>query len=120
MPDLALPLWAGRSLSMQAFLVGRTTGFADSLNQLAERYSALGLLVVASRQHPVAHLLVVGCARRDRSQPIVRQPIGPAPLVCLAPSIPCGARQVDHIGDLARQAGGQPLHVHDIGTIAKQ
>ena len=71
MPDFALPLLDGRSLSLQSFLTGRKAAvvvfwsgicshcrrYDDYLNRLPERYPGLGLLAVASRQNESVQML---------------------------------------------------------------
>jgi peroxiredoxin len=70
-PDFALPLLDGESLSLHSSLVGRKAlvvvfwsgicshcrRYDDYLNQLSERYPGVGLLVVASRQDESVQML---------------------------------------------------------------
>ena len=71
MPDFALPLLDGSSLSLQAFLAERKAAvvvfwsgicshcrrYDDYFNRLPTRYPGLGLLAVASRQNESAEML---------------------------------------------------------------
>src|SRR4051794_8923293 len=85
MPDFALPLLDGRSLSLHAFLAGRKAAvvmfwsgicshcrrYDDYCNRLSERYPGVGLLAVASRQNERAQILRAAIAERGLRFPIV-------------------------------------------------
>jgi peroxiredoxin len=78
MPDFALLLLDGESLSLQSSLVGRKATvvvfwsgicshcrrYDDYFNQLPERYPGVGLLVVASRQDESVHMLRASVVER--------------------------------------------------------
>lgn len=85
MPDFALPLLDGRSLSLHAFLAGRKAvvvmfwsgicshcrRYDDYCNRLSECYPGLGLLAVASRQNESAQMLRATVAERGLRFPMV-------------------------------------------------
>src|SRR5215470_13842910 len=85
MPDFALPLLDGGSLSLQSSLAGRKAvvvvfwsgicshcrRYDDYLNRLPERYPGVGLLAVASRQNESAQMLRATVAERRLRFPMV-------------------------------------------------
>ncbi len=85
MPDFALPLLDGASLSLQSFLAERKAAvvvfwscvcshcrrYDSYLNRLPERYSGIGLLAVASRQNESAEILRPAVAERGLRFPMV-------------------------------------------------
>ncbi len=85
MPDFALPLLDGGSLSLQTSLAGRKAAvvvfwsgicshcrrYDSYLNQLPEQYSGVGLLAVASRQNESAEILYAAVAERGLRFPMV-------------------------------------------------
>ena len=85
MPNFALPLLDGDTLSLQAFLTGRQGAvlmfwssvcshcrrYDTYLNRLPARYPGLGLLAVAARQNESAEMLRTAIAERDLRFPMV-------------------------------------------------
>jgi peroxiredoxin len=85
MPDFTLSLLDGVSLSLQAFVAGYKAAvvvfwsgicshcrrYDDYLNRLPERYPAVGLLAVASRQNESAQMLRTTVTERGLRFPMV-------------------------------------------------
>lgn len=85
MPDFTLPFLDSGSLSLQSFLAGRKAAvvvfwsgicshcrrYDAYLNRLTERYPAVGLLAVASRQSESAQMLRATVAERGLRFPMV-------------------------------------------------
>ena len=85
MPDFSLPLLAGGTLSLQAFLAGKKAAvvmfwsgicshcrrYDDYCNRLPARYPGVGLLAVAARQNETAPMLRATVAERGLQFPLV-------------------------------------------------